>query len=89
MRPAQSYRYPPSIRVDVIIDFVDNGIGIPPKTAIFFEKFARVGEQKTGVLVWGLLFARKLSPALGEITYLSGHRGAAFRVQVPVNFHSA
>ena len=34
---------------DVIIDFVDNGIGIPAQDRDFiFEKFARVGEQKTG-----------------------------------------
>jgi hypothetical protein len=51
---------------DVIIDFVDNGIGIPAQDRDFiFEKFARVGSKKQGVLVWDLPFARKSLPALG------------------------
>ncbi|NCW66465.1 MAG: sodium:solute symporter, partial [Rhodobacteraceae bacterium] len=76
---------------DVIIDFVDNGIGIPAQDRDFiFEKFARVGEQKTGGAGLGLAICKEIIARLGgEITYLSGHRGAAFRVQVPVNFHSA
>jgi signal transduction histidine kinase len=76
---------------DVIIDFVDNGIGIPAQDRDFiFEKFARVGEQKTGGAGLGLAICKEIIARLGgEITYLSGHRGAAFRVQVPVNFHRA
>ena len=76
---------------DVIIDFVDNGIGIPAQDRDFiFEKFARVGEQKTGGAGLGLAICKEIIARLGgEITYLSGHRGAAFRVQVPVNFHAA
>ena len=76
---------------DVIIDFVDNGIGIPAQDRDFiFEKFARVGEQKTGGAGLGLAICKEIIARLGgQITYLSGHRGAAFRVQVPVNFHSA
>lgn len=76
---------------DVIIDFVDNGIGIPAQDREFiFEKFARVGEQKTGGAGLGLAICKEIIARLGgEITYLSGHRGAAFRVQVPANFHSA
>jgi signal transduction histidine kinase len=76
---------------DVIIDFVDNGIGIPARDRDFiFEKFARVGEQKTGGAGLGLAICKEIIARLGgEITYLSGQRGAAFRVQVPVNFHAA
>ena len=76
---------------DLIIDFVDNGIGIPAQDRDFiFEKFARVGEQKTGGAGLGLAICKEIIARLGgEITYLSGHRGAAFRVQVPVNFHAA
>jgi Na+/proline symporter/nitrogen-specific signal transduction histidine kinase len=76
---------------DVIIDFVDNGIGIPAQDRDFiFEKFARVGEHKTGGAGLGLAICKEIISRLGgEITYLSGHRGAAFRVQVPVNFHAA
>ncbi|NCZ66473.1 MAG: sodium:solute symporter, partial [Rhodobacteraceae bacterium] len=76
---------------DVIIDFVDNGIGIPAQDRDFiFEKFARVGEQKTGGAGLGLAICKEIIARLGgEITYLSGHHGAAFRVQVPVNFHAA
>jgi signal transduction histidine kinase len=75
---------------DVIIDFVDNGNGIPAQDRDFiFEKFARVGEQKTGGAGLGLAICKEIIARLGgEITYLSGHRGAAFRVQVPVNFHA-
>ena len=66
-------------------------LGFPPETAIFiFEKFARVGEQKTGGAGLGLAICKEIIARLGgEITYLSGQRGAAFRVQVPVNFHAA
>ena len=76
---------------DVIIDLVDNGIGIPAQDRDFiFEKFARVGEQKTGGAGLGLAICKEIIARLGgEITYLSGHRGAAFRVQVPVNLHVA
>ena len=76
---------------DVIIDFVDNGIGIPAQDRDFiFEKFARVGEQKTGGAGLGLAICKEIIARLGgEITYLSGYRGAAFRVQVPVNFRAA
>jgi len=74
---------------DVIIDFVDNGIGIHAQDRDFiFEKFARVGEQKTGGAGLGLAICKEIIARLGgQITYLPEHRGAAFRVQIPVNFH--
>ncbi|NCV67691.1 MAG: sodium:solute symporter, partial [Rhodobacteraceae bacterium] len=58
---------------DVIIDFVDNGIGIPAQDRDFiFEKFARVGEQKTGGAGLGLAICKEIIARLGgEITYLS------------------
>jgi len=75
---------------DVIIDFVDNGIGIPAQDRDFiFEKFVRVGEQKTGGAGLGLAICKEIISRLGgQISYLSENRGAAFRVQVPINFHS-
>jgi signal transduction histidine kinase len=73
----------------IVIDFVDNGIGIPaPDRDFIFEKFARVGEQKTGGAGLGLAICKEIIARLGgQISYLSGRRGAAFRVQIPINFH--
>jgi Na+/proline symporter/nitrogen-specific signal transduction histidine kinase len=68
------------------IDFVDNGGGIPAdKQSVIFEKFSRVGQAKAGGAGLGLAICREIMARLGgEITYLPGQGGAAFRLQLPV-----
>jgi Na+/proline symporter/nitrogen-specific signal transduction histidine kinase len=71
---------------ELTIDFVDNGGGIPAdKQSVIFEKFSRVGQAKAGGAGLGLAICREIMARLGgEITYLPGHGGAAFRLQLPV-----
>ncbi|NOC46408.1 MULTISPECIES: sensor histidine kinase [unclassified Ruegeria] len=75
----------------VIIDFIDNGSGIPPGArSMVFEKFARVGVDKAGGAGLGLAICREIMQRLGgEITYLPGQGGAAFRVSLPLAFQQA
>ncbi len=68
------------------IDFIDNGSGILAENqALIFEKFARVSdEQKAGSAGLGLAICREIMQRLGgQISYLPGQGGAAFRVVLP------
>ncbi|MFK7754581.1 MAG: ATP-binding protein [Sedimentitalea sp.] len=71
------------------IDFVDNGSGIPPEAqSMVFEKFARVSAEKAGGAGLGLAICREILQRLdGEISYLSGGSGGAFRVILPMAAH--
>ncbi len=68
-----------------VIDFVDNGSGIPSDArSMVFEKFARVGSDKAGGAGLGLAICREIMQRLGgDVTYLAGQGGAAFRVSLP------
>ena len=69
----------------MIVDFIDNGSGIPTAAQdMVFEKFSRIGEQKAGGAGLGLAICREIMARLGgEISYLPGQGGAAFRVTLP------
>ncbi len=82
----------PELRIEVrhdmgaaVVDFIDNGSGIPPGArAGVFEKFARVNAEKAGGAGLGLAICREIMQRLGgEVVYLAGHRGGAFRVTLP------
>ena len=75
----------------VVIDFADNGSGIPPEArSLVFEKFARVGVDKAGGAGLGLAICREIMQRLGgEISYLPGQGGAAFRVRLPLAYRQA
>ncbi|MFC6637825.1 sodium:solute symporter [Sulfitobacter sp. JBTF-M27] len=67
------------------IDFVDNGEGIATdEHAVIFEKFYRVtGAQGEGAGL-GLAICQEIMARLGgQIAYLKGRSGAAFRVSLP------
>jgi len=71
-------------RVDV--ELVDNGSGIPERRQrLIFEKFSRLetarNEPGAGL---GLAISREVMQRLGgQLTYLPGRGGAAFRVRLP------
>ncbi len=72
---------------EVVLDFVDNGSGIPKKSqTIIFEKFSRLSDQSSaGGAGLGLAICREIMANLGgSIDYLPGQGGAAFRVTLPV-----
>ncbi|MDU8913731.1 ATP-binding protein [Aestuariicoccus sp. MJ-SS9] len=73
------------------IDFIDNGSGVSPEAQdVIFEKFARVSDQKAGGAGLGLAICREIMTRLGgEIAYLRGQRGAAFRVTLPAHLAMA
>ena len=73
---------------DIAIDFLDNGSGIPKSIrATIFEKFTRVGNEKEQGAGLGLAICREIMTRLGgDITYLDGHLGGAFRVLLPRRF---
>ena len=83
----------PELRIEVhryrgrqVVDFIDNGAGIDrTHQAMIFEKFARVSDQgKAGSAGLGLAICREVMARLnGDITYLPGKAGAAFRVTLP------
>ncbi|MEX0328061.1 MAG: ATP-binding protein [Ruegeria sp.] len=75
----------------VVIDFVDNGSGIPPEAqSMVFEKFARVGSDKAGGAGLGLAICREIMQRLGgDITYLPGQGGAGFRLSLPLAYRQA
>ena len=75
----------------VVIDFIDNGSGIPPEArSMVFEKFARVGGDKAGGAGLGLAICREIMQRLGgEVSYLPGQGGAGFRVRVPNAYQQA
>jgi signal transduction histidine kinase len=68
-----------------VVDFVDNGCGISTdKHAVIFEKFSRIGETKAGGAGLGLAICREIMARLGgDVSYLPGQAGAAFRVSLP------
>lgn len=68
------------------IDIADNGSGIEPaRQALIFEKFARLNDPaRAGGAGLGLAICKEIMANLGgEITYLPGQGGAAFRVVLP------
>lgn len=70
-------------RSKVLVDFIDNGSGIPKRSqALIFEKFARLTDtQQAGGAGLGLAICREIMLNLGgDIHYLPGQGGAAFRV---------
>ncbi|WP_209424881.1 ATP-binding protein [Pararhodobacter sp. SW119] len=71
----------------VSVDFIDNGSGIPKKSqALIFEKFWRLTDtHKAGGAGLGLAICREIMVNLGgDITYVPGQGGAAFRVTFPI-----
>ena len=66
----------------VLIDFIDNGSGIPPEfQQMIFEKFSRVSPERAGGAGLGLAICREIVQRLdGDISYLAGASGGAFRV---------
>lgn len=75
----------------LVIDFVDNGSGIEAAAQdLVFEKFARVSDSGAGGAGLGLAISRQIVTRLGgEIRYLPGQNGAAFRVTLPENLAMA
>ncbi len=82
----------PVLRIDVRsaddtleIDFADNGTGIQmADQAVIFEKFARIGESTAAGAGLGLAICREIMARLGgDISYVPGQSGAAFRVTLP------
>lgn len=80
----------PELRIDmrlrgvkVTVDFIDNGSGIPKESqGLIFEKFARLTDtHQAGGAGLGLAICREIMHNLGgDIAYLPGQGGAAFRV---------
>ncbi|WP_411838999.1 ATP-binding protein [Paracoccus sp. ME4] len=69
-----------------VIDIVDNGSGIDAaRQSLIFEKFARLNDPaRAGGAGLGLAICREIMLTLGgEISYLPGQGGAAFRIQLP------
>jgi signal transduction histidine kinase len=70
----------------ITVDFIDNGAGIDHANQdMIFEKFARASDHsKAGGAGLGLAICREIITNLGgQISYLPGQRGAAFRVSLP------
>lgn len=74
------------MRGRVQVDFIDNGSGIPADAQqMVFEKFARVSSEKAGGAGLGLAICREIMQRLGgDVVYLRGQGGGAFRVDLPV-----
>lgn len=69
-----------------VVDFVDNGSGIPRDAQqLIFEKFARGTDHRAaGGAGLGLAISREIMNRLGgAIAYVPGQGGAAFRVTLP------
>jgi Na+/proline symporter/signal transduction histidine kinase len=70
----------------VEVDFIDNGSGIPrDKQSLIFEKFSRLTDSlQAGGAGLGLAICREIMFNLGgEIVYVPGQGGGAFRVSFP------
>ena len=70
----------------ITVDFIDNGAGVDKANQdMIFEKFARASDHsKAGGAGLGLAICREIVSNLGgQISYLPGQRGAAFRVSLP------
>ncbi|TMV09705.1 sodium:solute symporter [Ruegeria sediminis] len=74
-----------------VVDFIDNGSGVPPEAqSMVFEKFARVGSDKAGGAGLGLAICREIMQRLnGEVSYLAGQGGGAFRISLPLAYKQA
>ncbi|KAB2542848.1 sodium:solute symporter [Salipiger aestuarii] len=85
-RPRLDIRVRPG--ATVVIDFIDNGAGLSAEAQdVIFEKFSRVSDQKAGGAGLGLAICRQIMTRLGgEVSYLSGQGGTAFRVVVPARY---
>jgi len=79
----------PELRIEVteagggvVIDFVDNGDGIPLEAReIMFEKFSRIGAQDSNGAGLGLAICREIMTRLGgDVSYLGDAQGTGFRV---------
>ena len=85
--PAAELRINVSITAGLlIVDFIDSGPGIDKvHQDIIFEKFARVSDHsKAGGAGLGLAICREIINNLGgQIAYLPGQHGAAFRISLP------
>ncbi len=88
----------PELRIQVtqegrflLVDFLDNGSGIPPDAqSMVFEKFARASADKAGGAGLGLAVCREIMHRLGgDVRYLGGQDGGAFRVSLPLGERSA
>ncbi|GGD99700.1 Na+/proline symporter [Gemmobacter megaterium] len=69
------------------VDFIDNGSGIAKGSqALIFEKFARLTDSaQAGGAGLGLAICREIMQNLdGDISYVPGQGGAAFRVAFPM-----
>ncbi|MCG6884749.1 MAG: sodium:solute symporter, partial [Silicimonas sp.] len=68
------------------VDFIDNGSGVTPDVqSVMFEKFARGTDHRAaGGAGLGLAICREVMKRLdGDVEYLPGQGGAAFRVTLP------
>ena len=84
----------PALRISVThgdemleVDFTDNGAGVPAADQdLIFEKFARLSDTRAaGGAGLGLAICREIMSRLGgDIHYVPGQGGAAFRVRVPL-----
>ncbi|WP_347138419.1 ATP-binding protein [Paracoccus sp. SSK6] len=84
--PLLTIRVRRSLRGAAQIDIIDNGSGIEAaRQALIFEKFARLNDPaRAGGAGLGLAICREIMANLGgEITYLPGQGGAAFRIVLP------
>ena len=75
----------------VEVDFIDNGSGIPrDQEALIFEKFSRLTDSmQAGGAGLGLAICREIMNNLGgDIDYVPGQGGAAFRVTFPLVYAS-
>lgn len=69
-----------------VIDITDNGSGIDSsRQSLIFEKFARLNDpSRAGGAGLGLAICREIMATLGgNISYLPGQGGAAFRITLP------
>lgn len=68
------------------VDFIDNGRGLTEEAqTLAFEKFYRVSGEKAGGAGLGLAICREIMQRLdGDVTYLPGEGGGAFRVTLPM-----
>jgi Na+/proline symporter/nitrogen-specific signal transduction histidine kinase len=68
-----------------VVDFIDNGSGVSPdQQDLIFEKFSRVSDRVAGGAGLGLSICRQIMTRLGgDISYLPGQGGGAFRITLP------
>jgi len=92
---AQKYcnKAPASLRIKgvvrgtfITLDFIDNGQGVPrEEQELIFEKFSRIGQPESSGAGLGLAICKEIMSRLGgDIDYLPGQGGGAFRVVLPL-----